>query len=224
MRRALLALAVIVVALLAIGQLVLPSLAASRLRSDLEQHGSQVHVAISAFPAVKLLWGHADRVTITATDYRSDDAGDSGGSLADLLAQTKATGKLDVHLHILDDRLLRMQDVRLHKDGDALVAEVTLRQRDVDAALPAHLHVTDASDGDGLSVEGQTSVFGESIDATASVDVDDAGGLELSPDGLGDLGDLASFTIFSDKRIAVDAIGAHKTSDGFAVTARGHLR
>ncbi|HEY1540754.1 MAG TPA: hypothetical protein VGF63_15230 [Solirubrobacteraceae bacterium] len=226
MRRALLALAAIVIVVLVAGQLVLPSLAARHLRSQLQDHGTQVEVKVSAFPAVKLLWGHADKVTITLADYDlgADDSGDGGDSLGDLLAQTKATRKLDVRVGVLDDRLLHIRDVRLHKDRDALVAQVALRQADVDAALPAHLHVSENSDGDGLSVRGTTSVFGESIDATASVDVDDDGGIELSPEDLGDLGGLASFTVFSDKRIAVESIGSHRTSDGFAVTARGRLR
>jgi hypothetical protein len=30
--------------------------------------------------------------------------------------------------------------------------------------------------------------------------------------------------IFSDDRVAVDAVGAHAMPDGFIVTARGHLR
>jgi hypothetical protein len=226
MRRALLAIVGIVVALVVVAQFVLPGLAAKRLRADLAAQGSDVHVEVSAFPAIKLLLKHADKVTISVGAYTTDDASsaDSGDDLPGLLAQTKATKNLDVDVRILNDRLLRMQDVHLHKDGDALVANVTLLKSDIDAALPAHLRLT-GSDADGLTVSGSTSVFGESLDADARIAVDDDGSLVLSPDdsGIG-LGDLVSVPIFEDDRVAVDAISARSTADSYALTVRGHLR
>lgn len=51
------------------------------------------------------------------SDYASEREGD-GTSLADLLARTKAVGELDVRVRVLEDRLLRMQDVRLHLVDD----------------------------------------------------------------------------------------------------------
>lgn len=222
MRRLLLSLAGLAIGLLLLAQLLLPSIAAKRLRADLAQHGSKVHVAISAFPAIELLWGRADDVKVSIASYDAAAGGGDDGSLADELAQTKATGKLDVRVGILDDRLLAMHDVRLRKDGDTLTATVGVRQSDLDAALPAHLEVTGTSTGGGITVRGQTSVFGEDVDAQGTVSVDD-GTLVLAPaDDL--LGDLASFTIFDDHRVAVDAIAARTAGDGFTITARGHLR
>jgi hypothetical protein len=226
MRRGFLAIIGIVVALVVVAQFVLPGLAAKRLRADLAEQGSDVHVEVSAFPAIKLLLEHADKVTISIGAYSTDDSSSAsaGDDLPGLLARTKATKNLDVDVRILNDRLLRMQDVRLHKDGDALVANVTLLKSDIDAALPAHLRLT-GSDADGLTVSGSTSVFGESLDADARIAVDDDGSLVLSPDdsGIG-IGDLVSVPIFEDDRVAVDAISARSTSDGYALTVRGHLR
>ena len=226
MRRGLLAFAGILVVLVVVAQFVLPGVAAKRLRSDLAAQGSDVHVEVSAFPAIKLLFKHADKVTISVGAYTADDASstDSGDDLPGLLAQTKATKKLDVDVRILNDRLLRMQDVHLHKDGDALVANVTLLKSDIDAALPAHLRLT-GSDAHGLTVSGSTSVFGENLDADARVEVDDSGSLVLNPgdSGIG-LGDLVSVPIFEDHRVAVDAISARSTSGGYELTVRGHLR
>jgi hypothetical protein len=222
MRRGLLAVAGVLVAVLIVGQLVLPGLAARRLRSDLQRHGSRVRVEVSAFPAVKLLWHRADRVTVSVADYRSGAAG-SGASLPDLLARTKSTGALDVHVRVLNHELLRMQDVRLRKDGDALVGQVLLRRSDVDAALPPQLRLRGRSTSDGLSVGGVTSVFGRHVAARARILVDGQGRLVLRPEG-NPLASLVSVPIFSDERVAVDAVGARATPDGFAVTARGHLR
>jgi hypothetical protein len=222
MRRALLAAAGILVVALVAAQLLLPGVAARKLRSDLAAHGSNVRVAVAAFPAVKLLFKRADRVTVDVTDYNSGGEG-KGTSLPDLLARTKATKKLDVHVRVLEDRLLRMQDVRLRKDGDVLVAEVALRTVDVDAALPARLRVTGGAGADGLTVAGVTSVFGSQLRAQAKILVDDRGRIVLRPEGI-PLASLVTVPIFSDKRIAVEAISARPTADGFAVVARGHLR
>lgn len=227
MRRGLIALAGILVALVVAAQFVLPGLAAKRLRSDLVAQGSDVRVEISAFPAIKLLLTKADKVTISVGSYKTDDGSsdDSGDDLPDLLAQTKATKKLDVDVRVLDDGLLRMQQVSLHKDGNALTANVTLLQSDIDAALPAHLRLT-GSDENGLTVSGNTSVFGEDIDADARIEVDDDGSLVISPQGGDeiDLGDLVSVAIFEDKRVAVDSISARSASDRYTLTIRGHLR
>lgn len=223
MRRALLAVAGILVVALLAAQLLLPGVAEDRLGSDLERQGADVTVSVSAFPAVKLLLGRADDVTVEVANLRPDESGDDGDSLADLIAQTSRTKRLDVHVNVLEDRLLRMQDVRLTKDGDALTAVVALRKADVDAALPAELRLTDRTVPNGLAVAGSTDVFGAQIEAEADIYADDDGSLVLEPsDDL--LGGLVSVPIFEDDRVAVDAISARTSGDGYVVTARGHLR
>src|SRR4051794_40816918 len=95
----------VVLAVLVVAQLVLPRIAENRVRSDLERHGTGVDVSVSAFPAVKLLWHKADKVDVTVADYRPGPPR-SGRSLADDLASTKDSSKLDVHIGRLHDRLL----------------------------------------------------------------------------------------------------------------------
>src|SRR6478672_10163252 len=140
MRRGLLAVAGVLLALLILGQLLLPGYASRRLASDLERNGTGVHVKVSAFPAVKLLVHRADRVTVSVARLRSGGAG-SGTSVADLLARTKAT----VDVGVVDDGRLRMHDVRLRKRDDQLTGSVALRRADVDAALPRRLRVSGRS-------------------------------------------------------------------------------
>ena len=224
MRRALLAVAGILVVVVVAAQLLLPGVAEDRVRSELNKQGTDAEVEITALPAVKLLWGRADEVTIDVANLRTDeDGGDDGDSLSDLLAQTSKTKKLDVHVNVLEDRLLRVEDVRLTKDGDALTAVVRLRKADVDAALPAELELVDREVPNGLAVAGSTDVFGELIEAEANIFADDDGSLVLEPsDDL--LGDLVSVPIFEDERVAVDSISARNSGDGYEVTARGHLR
>jgi hypothetical protein len=223
MRAALLAVAGILVAALILGQVVLPGLAARRLRTDLERHGSAVSVRVEAFPAIKLLWRRADRVSVNVGHLRPGGSG-SGQSLPDLLASTKATGKLDVRVGILDTRRLRIEDTRLHKDGNALVARVRMTMAAVNAALPPRLRVSARQVApDELSVRGLTSVFGRRLGGGARILVDDRGRILLRPEGV-PLASLISVPVFSDDRVAVDGFTASQDGDGFAVTARGHLR
>jgi hypothetical protein len=222
MRRAVLA-AGVLVALLVVAQLLLPRIAARKLTSDLERHGGNVHVDVAAFPAVKLLWHKADRVTVTVDHYRPGPPR-SGSSLADQLAGTKDTAKLDVRVGVLNDRLLRMHDISLRKDGDVLVGEVRLRRGDVNAALPPQLHLTGrAAAGQEISVAGVTSVFGRRLSGSARILVDARGRIVLKPDGF-PLASLVTVPLFADDRVAVDTIDARPTAGGFTVTARGHLR
>lgn len=223
MRRALLAVVGLLVVALIAAQLLLPGVAENRLKSDLETQGSDVTVSVKAFPAVKLLFGRADDVTIDVANLRPDETGEDGDSLSDLLAETKKTKKLDVHVNVLEDKLLRIEDVRLTKDGDNLTAVVKLRKSDVDEALPAELELVDRDVPNGLAVAGSTDVFGEQIEAEANIYADDDGTLVLEPsDEL--LGDLVSVPIFEDDRVAVDSMSAKNSGDGYEVTARGHTR
>jgi hypothetical protein len=222
MRRAIVA-AGVILAVLVVAQLLLPRIAERHVKSDLERHGSGVHVDVSAFPAIKLLWHKADRVDVTVGDYRPGPPR-SGHSLADDLASTKDSTKLDVHIALLRDRLLRIHDVTLHKDGDKLVGQVRLRRSEVNDALPPQLHLRGSGgQGDAISVSGRTSVFGHDINARARILVDDRGRIVLKPSGF-PLSGLVTVPLFSDDRVAVDAIAVRPAAGGFAVTARGHLR
>jgi hypothetical protein len=131
---------------------------------------------------------------------------------------------LDVRVGRLHDRLLRMHDIRLRKDGDVLRAQVRLLRDDVNAALPPQLHLTGrTASGREIAVAGTTSAFGRRLNARARILVDSRGRIVLKPDGF-PLAALVTVPLFADDRVAVDAIDARPTADGFIVAARGHLR
>ena len=112
-----------------------------------------VRVEVEAFPAVKLLFKRADRVTVEVSDYRSGGDAARAPRCRTCWPARRPRASSTSTSSVLEDRLLRMQDVRLRKDGDALIADVALRTADVDAALPARLRVT-GSDADGITVAG----------------------------------------------------------------------
>src|ERR1700744_5724163 len=96
-----LAVAGLVVAVLVVAQLVLPGVAAHRLRDQLARSGRVLEVHISAFPAIKLLWHHADSVVVRMANYRASPA-----KLPSTLDQAGSVGSLRASAQTFQDGLL----------------------------------------------------------------------------------------------------------------------
>ena len=169
------------VVLLVAAQLALPALAERRLRHDLERYGEVDHVAIRAFPALKLLWHRADRVTVAMRDYRSPR-----GPIGDFLVRTRATGDLDVHVGTLRSGPVVLRDARVTKRGDALTGSARLEQADLRRALPPELDVRPvAAGGQGIVLQGTASALG--VGVQAEVRLRAAGGaVVVAPEGPSD--------------------------------------
>ena len=90
-RLALLSTVILVAALLVLSQLLLPGIAARRLRDQLSRSGQVTAVEVHAFPALKLLWRHADRVVIRMQSYATSSSGELGTNLN----QIGGVGSLD---------------------------------------------------------------------------------------------------------------------------------
>jgi hypothetical protein len=223
MRRALLVVAGLVVVVLIAGQIVLPRVAAQRLRTGLERRGTDVRVSVEAMPAIKLLWHRADRVTVRVGHLRPGGSG-SGKSLPDLLASTKAAGRLDVQIAVLDARRLTVHDAGLQKKGNSLVAHVRVTTAAIDDALPPRLRISARQVApDRLAVSGLTNAFGRRLSGRATILIDGRGRVVLRPEGI-PLASFISVPVFSDDRVAVDALTTAPDGDGFTATVRGHLR
>jgi FHA domain-containing protein/DUF2993 family protein len=203
-----------------VGQLVLPGVAERHLRSQLGRYGPVRVVKIASAPAVKLLWHRADSVTVVMDSYRSEPGGH--GSLGDFLSRTRSTGNLDVRVGTLHSQLLTLHDVRLRKEGDELVGQARLTQRDLTAALPSFLGLRPVSaSADGIVVQVVASAFGHragtKLDITA-----DGGRMVVRPQGL--LGSFATITVFNDPRVYVESLGAELRGDNYFLTVRARLR
>jgi hypothetical protein len=85
------AVAGVILLVLVVGQLVLPGIAEQRLRDRLSRSGDVLSVDVHAFPAIELLWHHADRVVVRMGRYRS-----STGALGRLVSDAGGVGSLDV--------------------------------------------------------------------------------------------------------------------------------
>ena len=207
----------IVVVVFVVGQLVLPGLAASALRSRLSKSGRVLSVSVSAFPAVELLWHHADRVVVRMATYRS-----GSGHLKSLLDQTADVGTLRVSVASFDTGLLTLQDAQLRKQGSELTGRARVTEAALRAAVPFLESVIPVSAGNGsLTLRGTASLLGVSADADATVAATD-GKIEVTPDL--PFGGLITVTVFSDPHVYVREVSGGSAPGGLSVSARAQLR
>ena len=205
-----LGLAVFVASLLVAAQIILPIVAEDRVRSELSATGRVTSVEVSAFPALKLLFGRADSVRVRMSRARI-----GSGDLGDRLASTKRVDSLDARVDTLTLGPLVVHDVTLRKRGSALTGSASVRSADLSAALPVDLGLRPVSSaGDGLVLEGSVGP----ISARARLSASD-GALVIAPDGL--LGGFATLTLFQDPRVRVLSVSSRGDADEFTLTARG---
>lgn len=207
----------VVVVLLAVAQLVLPGIAAQRLRDRLARSGTVQRVEVSAFPAIELLWHHADRVVVRMTTYRSDPP-----AFSRTLSGIGDTGSLDASAGTLYTGLLTLRDAKLTKRGNQLSAGATITESDLRSSIPVLDSVQPVSSSGGqLTLQGTATVLG----VTATVDVTVGphdGDLVAAPDI--PFGGLATITLFSNPQIAVQGVSATTAPGGFALRAQATLR
>jgi DUF2993 family protein len=198
-------------------QLVLPGIAAQRLRDELSRIGSVRHVEVRAFPAIELLWHQADRVVIQMDEYRS-----SGAHLASALAQSADVDTLDASAATVTAGLLTLHEATLHKRGSALTGSARIEEADLRRAVPFLTDVQPvASAGDQLVLRGTASLLGVSATADATVTAD-RGRILVTPQV--PFGGLATVTVFSSSELSVDSLSATPVAGGFTVSASGRIR
>jgi hypothetical protein len=238
----------IVLLLLVIAQVILPGIAADRLRTRLEAHGRVLSVGVSAFPAVELLWHQSDAVTVRMSTYRDASAtartaaiaGTGGGAvqrpaapsgqgiapahrLANLLASTAHTGSLDAHVAVLQVGRLVLDNVALTKRGSVLTANVLLTQANLTAALPRLFTLRPLPSNPGqLAFRGTVHVLGTSVSMTAVLHAHN-GAVVVSPQIAGFVPAFLALSVFSDPRIAVDSVSSRPVAGGWVISARARL-
>ena len=209
--------AVFLISLAAAAQLLLPGLAEDNLRGDLEKRGQVRRIDVSAFPALKVLFGRADRVEVEMGEVRAGQ-----GELADLLARTSDTDELRATATSLRVGPFVARDARLDKRGRRLRGSVAVTVAELTAALPLEVGLEPVETEDGsLLLEATAGVFGQEITVRARLAAED-GALVIAPEGL--LGGFATLTVFKDPRVRVSRVGAEPATGGFTVTADATIR
>ncbi len=202
---------------LVVAQLVLPGIAAQRLRDRLARSGTVLEVKVDAFPAVELLWHQADHVVVRMGRYTSNPA-----TLRTTLGQVADAGTLDASANQFSSGLLTVRDASLRKRGNQLTATATVTEADLRSALPVLNSVQPvASSGGQFTVQGTATLLGVPLTVDATVRPQN-GALIVSPDV--PFGGLATITLFSSPAIAVQGVTAAPAPAGFTVSAQALVR
>jgi LmeA-like phospholipid-binding len=190
----------VVVLLLVLAQVFLPGVAASRIRKRVGRYGTVQSVSVSAWPAVKLLWGDADSVTVRARSLKT-----SAAQTAKLLWDARGLGDMKLTAQASQVGALKLSDVSLEKHGKTLSGQARMTDADVKAALPEGFDVQFVkSEGGQVEVQASGGLFGiaASVNAVASAS---EGRLIARPRGF--LVEALQLTLFSEPHIYVEGVG-----------------
>lgn len=184
-----------------LAQLLLPRIAASRIASRVGRYGKVESVSVSAWPAVKLLWGRADSVDVRARSLSLTPA-----QAAALLWEARGTAKVDASAETVQLESLRLSGAHLEKHGSALRAQATVSEADVKAALPSGFAVRLLrSEGGEVEVKATGGMFGVGASVNA-VALASEGKLVAHPVGF--LLEALQLTLFSEPHVYVEGVGA----------------
>lgn len=194
-----------IVLVLGLAQLLLPRIAASRISSRVGRYGSVQSVHVSAWPALKLLWGDADSVKVRASALSASPAQSSK-----LLWEARGVNQLELTASSARVGPLRLSEVALHKQGPALRAEGLVSEADAKAALPDGFAVQLLGSEHGeVEVRAGGALFGigASVDAAASAS---DGKLVVRPRGL--LIEALTLTLFANPHVYVLGVSASRAN------------
>jgi hypothetical protein len=114
MRRIVVAVAIAVVLLLVAAQLAVPRIVERKVASRIAEGGGHADVSISAFPAVRLLWGEGGSFEAAGRDLRFD----LERGRQDVFERLDGFGRVDIRFTALTAGPLQVQRFRLTRDGD----------------------------------------------------------------------------------------------------------
>lgn len=184
-----------------LAQVLLPRIAASRISSRVGRYGKVRSVTVSAWPALELLWGHADSVRVAAGSLALEPA-----QLGSLLWEARGVSSLEVNTESVRLGTLAVRDASLAKHGSALSAQALVSEADVKAALPAGFGVRLLrSQGGEVEVQASGGLFGVGASVNAIAGASE-GKLVVHP--LGFLIEGLRLTLFADPHVYVEGVGA----------------
>jgi hypothetical protein len=206
--------------LLVLAQVLLPRIAASRISSRVGRYGKVRSVSVSAWPAVKLLWGQADSVRVSAKSLAISPAQVGG-----LLWEGHEASSMDVSAESVQLGTLRLTDASLAKRGSVLSAQALVSEADVKAALPAGFGVRLLRSEHGeVEVQATGGLFGVGASVNALAGASE-GKLVAHP--LGFLVEGLRLTLFSNPHVYVEGVGASVAGEqplSYRVTMSARLR
>lgn len=184
-----------IVAVLGLAQLLLPGIAAQRVRDELARYGDVHSATVSAVPAIALLWGHAQSATLSAGSLDM-----SLSQAAKLLAQARGVERVDLRAQTMRVGQFAMHDAIARKRGAALYAEGSVSEADLRAAVPGSVEVQPlGSVSGGVAVRVSGTLFGVAGSVEALLSIEE-GKLVAQPQGV-PFGGFVKLTLLSDPNI-----------------------
>jgi hypothetical protein len=209
-RKAVLAIVGVPVLLLVLAQLFLPIIAGRLAKDFLSKYGTVKSVSVSAFPAIELLWGKADSVTV-----RAGSLSISASQLSQMVQRawqargitnaTMTAERASVGASALLTHEVTASDIRAEKHGSLLLSTATITQQQLQEALPSGFGVQLLqSTGGHVLVRASGALFG----AQASIDVligPREGTLVAEPEDI-PFGGLVRLTLLSAPHVRVESV------------------
>lgn len=191
---------------LALAQLLGPTIAAKVVRDKVGRYGTVRSVTVKAWPAIELLWRRADEVKVQAGTLTF-----SPGQAVSLLREGVSTDVVHVRAQAAIVGGLRLTGVSFDKDGSQMRAEGTVSEADVAKVLPPGVTVQLLGSEQGtVSVKVSGGLFGVGVSAEAVAGAED-GKLVARPVGL--LSGL-KLTVFESASVHVEAVEARELPGG----------
>jgi hypothetical protein len=206
----------VAILVLGVGQLVLPPLAEHIERDRLDKHGKVISLSISAFPAVELLFGHADTVTAHLASLDGSQA-----DLASNISRSAGVSKINVTIGQLTSGPITVHSVTILKRGKryrgtGLITEASLRR-----AVPLLESVTPIASRDGtLTLQGTANVVLGTVTADANVA---AQGGKVVVSGTGLISSFLHLTVWSNPKVYVESLSGRRASQGISLAAAWRL-
>jgi hypothetical protein len=193
---------------LGLAQLLLPSIAAQRLRSEIGRYGVVRSASVSAFPAIELLWGSAQSSSVSAADLSMDSA-----QASELLWSSRGVSSVELRAESMRVGSLTLHDVTLRKRGSRLDTSGSVNESDLRAVLPGStgFQLLGSSPG-GVEMRVSGSLFGvaSSIDVLLSAQ---SGDIVAQPLGVPFAG-LVKVTLLAAPHMYVQSFNLADSSPG----------
>ena len=206
--------AIVVVGVLA--QVLLPRIAAGKVREEVEKYGNVKSVEVKAWPAVKLVWKRADEVRVSAGRLKA-----SPDQAVALLKEAEGVERMRVSVESAEVGGLRLTDAKLEKNGRALRVRGVVSEEAIERALPEGFEVAFVkSEGGTIGVRASGGLFGVSASVEAVAAAED-GKLVARPTGL--FLSALKLTVFDDPNVYVEGVEAQPLGRGGGEGARYEL-
>lgn len=195
------------VGVIGLAQLTLPGIAAQRVRDQIGRYGAVRSAHVTASPAIELLWGDAQSVSVTAGSLRMSFA-----QAAELLSSDGGFDRLDMTASSLALGSLTIGQAGIHKHGDAASLEGNVEPSGLRSLLPQGVVVQLLGSAHGeVQIRLRGDLFGVPT-AVAAVIGAEHGKLEVHSQA-GALGPL-TITLFSDPRFRIEGVEMSATRPG----------